>query len=197
MQVVLLERVEKLGDVGEVATVRNGYARNFLIPQYKAVRATAANIAAVEEKKAELVKRNDEKQKTAQSMAKAMKDLSVIIIRQAGESGQLYGSVATRDIAAAIKEAGYSIDKNQVRIPDPIKFLGIYTVGIVLHAEVQIDVTVNVAKTEDEAKAQVIAAKVEAEADALAEKERAEEAAILEAEKVLKASNDGDKDAAA
>ncbi len=154
MQVILLERVENLGQMGDVITVKNGYARNFLLPRKKALRATKANIEQFETQKAQLEAENLKKRSEAESVAKSMKDMEVILIRQAGEIGQLYGSVNARDVANAVKEAGISIDKKQVSLMTPIKTLGLFDVKVDLHAEVSVFVTANVARSEEEAKLQ-------------------------------------------
>lgn len=154
IDVVLLERIEKLGQIGDVVKVRPGYARNYLLPQEKALRATRENIALFETRKAQIIADNLKRKSEAESVSVKMSGLSVTMIRQAGESGQLYGSVSTRDIADAIREAGYSVSKSQIYIATPIKTLGFSTCTVILHPEVSVDVFVNVAKTEEEAKIQ-------------------------------------------
>lgn len=154
MEVILLERVAKLGQMGEVVRVRDGYGRNFLLARGKALRATEANKKRFEEQRAQLEARNLEAKNEAASVAGKLDGLSVVIIRQAGESGVLYGSVSARDIAAAVNESGVSIDKGQVHIASPIKALGLAEVQVVLHPEVSAKVTVNVARSAEEAERQ-------------------------------------------
>ncbi len=154
MQVILLERVENLGQMGDVVTVKNGYARNFLLPRKRALRATKANIKQFEAQKAQLEAENLQKRSEAEAVAKSMEKMEVILIRQAGEIGQLYGSVNARDVANAVKEAGVTIDKKQVSLVAPIKSLGLFDVKVDLHAEVSVLITANVARSEEEAKLQ-------------------------------------------
>ncbi len=162
MQVILLERVEKLGKIGDIVTVKPGFARNYLLPQKKAQPANAEAIKRFEASKARLIEENAKRVSQAESLAKTMANVSVIVIRQAGESGQLFGSVTARDIAANLTEQGYQVDRTQVIIPTPIKNLGISTAKLMLHPEVSLNITINVAKSEDEAKAQMDAAKAAA-----------------------------------
>ncbi len=154
MQVILLERVENLGQMGDVITVKNGYARNFLLPRKKALRATKANIDQFEVQKAQLEAENLKKRSEAESVAQSMENMEVVLIRQAGEIGQLYGSVNARDVANAVKEAGVTIDKKQVSLITPIKTLGLFDVKVDLHAEVSVLITANIARSEEEAKLQ-------------------------------------------
>ncbi len=154
MQVILLERVENLGQMGDVLTVKDGYARNFLLPRKKALRATKANLEQFETQKAQLEAENIQKRSEAEAVAKSMEGLEVILIRQAGEIGQLYGSVNARDVANAVKEAGVTIDRKQVSLLAPIKTLGLFDVKVDLHAEVSVFITANVARSEEEAKLQ-------------------------------------------
>ncbi len=151
MEVILLERVEKLGQMGQVVNVRPGFARNYLLPQKKAMRATKANLSVFEKQKAHLEAVNLERRKDAQEVATKMDGVTVIVIRQAAETGVLYGSVNTRDIADALDAAGYKTDRKQVAIETPIKTLGLFKVRVVLHPEVSISVTVNVARSQEEA----------------------------------------------
>ena len=151
MEVILLERVEKLGQMGQVVKVRPGFARNFLLPQKKALRATKANLAIFEKQKAQLEAVNLERKKEAEEVAKKVDGLTVVVLRQAGESGVLYGSVAARDVAEAVTAAGVTIERRQVSIDEPIKTLGLFKVRIVLHPEVAVFVTVNVARSAEEA----------------------------------------------
>ncbi|AUN29293.1 50S ribosomal protein L9 [Niveispirillum cyanobacteriorum] len=154
MDVILLERVEKLGQLGQVVKVKPGYARNFLLPKKKALRATKENLAYFEGQKAQIEARNLELKKEAEVVAKKVDGVSVIVVRQAAESGVLYGSVTSRDIAEAVTATGTTIARAQVAIADPIKTLGLFKVKVVLHPEVAVSVTVNVARSVDEAAVQ-------------------------------------------
>ena len=151
MQVILLERIGRLGQMGDVVTVKDGFARNFLLPQGKALRATKANRERFEKERAQLEARNLELKSEAGAVADKLQGKSFIIIRQAGDSGQLYGSVTTRDISAAVTEGGFSIERRQVMLDRPIKTLGLHDVRIGLHAEVEPHVSINVARSPDEA----------------------------------------------
>ena len=153
-QVILLERVESLGQMGDVVRVKPGYARNFLLPQKKAMRATKENLAVFEKQRAQLVAQNLARKGDAEAVAEKMANLMVAVIRQAGESGQLYGSVSNRDIADAVTAAGFTVERRQVLLLQPIKALGIHATRVSLHPEVDVEVKVNVAQSEDEAKAQ-------------------------------------------
>lgn len=157
MEVILLERVEKLGQMGEVVRVKDGYARNFLLPRKKALRATAANKAVYEKQKAQLEAQNLAKKGEAEKVAAKMAGLSVALLRQAGDSGQLFGSVSARDIAEAVTAAGFTIGRQQINLSTPIKTIGIYAVSAALHPEVSVEVKVNVARSEAEAEKQVAA----------------------------------------
>ncbi|MBR4106168.1 MAG: 50S ribosomal protein L9 [Alphaproteobacteria bacterium] len=154
MEVILLEHIEKLGKMGDKVNVKNGYARNYLLPQKKALRATEANLAVYEKQKAELEAHNKKLFDEATKLANALNGYSTVLIRQAAETGQLYGSVTIRDIAAAIKEAGHSVERRQIFLDKTIKDLGIYKVKLNLHPEVTQTILVNVARSEDEAKKQ-------------------------------------------
>ncbi len=151
MEVILLEHVEKLGKMGEKVSVKNGYARNYLLPQKKALRATEANMAFYEKQKAELEAHNKKLFEEASKLSDSLKGFSAVLIRQAAETGQLYGSVTIRDIAAAIKEAGFNVERRQVYLEKTIKDLGVYKVTLNLHPEVSQSILVNVARTDDEA----------------------------------------------
>jgi len=155
VKVILLERIEKLGQMGDIVTVKNGYARNFLLPQGKAQRATDATLKEFESRRAQLEARNLELRKEAEDIAGRMSDLKVTVIRQSSDSGQLYGSVNSRDITDAVSEAGFHIERRQVQLNRPIKNLGIHEVSIRLHPEVIVGVGINVARSEDEAAAQL------------------------------------------
>lgn len=154
MEVILLERVEKLGQMGEVVNVKTGFARNYLLPQNKAVRATDDNRKRFEEQRAQLEAGNLERKAEAEKVAKPLDGLMVVLLRQAGESGQLYGSVNARDISEAVTEAGATIRRQQVWLSAPIKALGVHAVAVNLHPEVTIQVNVNVARSLDEAETQ-------------------------------------------
>jgi large subunit ribosomal protein L9 len=154
MEIILLERVEKLGLMGDVVTVKNGFARNFLLPRRKAMRATKANIAAFENQRKDLEARNLERKAEADAVAEQVEGTSVVLIRQAGETGQLYGSVSARDVAEALDTEGLKIDRSQVVLDRPIKALGLHDLRIVLHPEVFQIVQVNVARSTDEAELQ-------------------------------------------
>jgi len=154
MQVILLERIAKLGQMGDEVTVKTGYARNFLLPQGKALRANAANREQFESQRADLEKRNDERKADAESIKGNLDGNTYVLIRSAGQTGQLYGSVSTRDVAAALEENGFKISRNQVNMPTPIKVIGLHELSIILHPEVEANISVNVARSEDEAERQ-------------------------------------------
>lgn len=154
MQVVLLERVEKLGQMGDVVKVKDGFARNFLLPRKKALRATKENITRFEGQRAQLEARNLELRKEAEQLLPKVAGQSFIVLRQAGETGVLYGSVSTRDISDAMTTGGFTTARNQVVLDKPIKTIGLHPIRIVLHPEVSATITVNVARTEEEAKRQ-------------------------------------------
>ena len=154
MQVILLERVEKLGQMGQKVTVKPGYARNYLLPQKKALRATEANIKYFESQRVQLEAHNLKRRTEAEQIAQKMGTLSVTLIRQASEIGQLYGSVRSGDIAEAISTNGYTVEKSQIVLPVPIKTLGVHVAKLKLHPEVEVIVNVQVAKSEEEAHAQ-------------------------------------------
>lgn len=154
VELILLERVEKLGQMGEVVRVKPGYARNFLLPQKKAIRASKTNVARFEEQRAQLVALNIKRRGEAERLAERMGGLSVVIIRQAGDSGSLYGSVTSRDVAEASGVAGLTVDRSQIVLAHPIKTLGLATVSVVLHPEVSMPMTVNVARSVEEAERQ-------------------------------------------
>jgi large subunit ribosomal protein L9 len=151
MNVILLQRVDKLGQMGDVVTVKPGYARNFLLPQGIALRATDENKAVFEAKRAQLEADNLKRREEAEDMAGRMEGLSIPMIRQASDTGQLYGSVTTRDIASGISEAGFTIGSNQVLLDRAIKTLGVHDIRVKLHPEVDLMVKINVAKSEEEA----------------------------------------------
>jgi large subunit ribosomal protein L9 len=154
MQVVLLERVEKLGQMGDVVKVKDGFARNFLLPRKKALRATKENITRFEGQRVQLEARNLELRKEAEQLLPKVAGQSFIVLRQAGETGVLYGSVSTRDISDAMTSGGFTTVRNQVVLDKPIKTIGLHPIRVVLHPEVSATITVNVARTEEEAKRQ-------------------------------------------
>ena len=177
MDVILLERVAKLGHMGEVVTVKDGYARNFLLPQGKALRASDTNKARFEAEKAEREARNIETRKEAEALAETLGGKSFTVIRQAADSGALYGSVSTRDAADAANAAGYNLDRRQVHLSRPIKELGLHEVTVSLHPEVEVTINLNVARSEDEAELQASGKTIQelaAEEEAAAEFEIAE-----------------------
>ncbi len=154
MQVVLLERVEKLGQMGDVVKVKPGFARNFLLPRGKALRATKANIAHFETQRVQLEARNLEAKKEAEAVGAKLEGKVFVILRQAGETGLLYGSVSTRDIAEAATAGGVTVAKGQVVLDKPIKAIGMHAVKVQLHPEVRVSITMNVARNADEAERQ-------------------------------------------
>ncbi len=177
MDVILLERVENLGQMGDVVKVKAGYARNFLLPQKKALRANDDNKQVFEAQRADLEARNLERKKEAEQVAAKIDGASFVIIRQSSEMGVLYGSVSSRDIAEAASEGGFSIERAQVRLDKPLKALGVSPVRVVLHPEVDVKININVARSEDEAERQARGENVLARPEDQAEQEQAEEAA--------------------
>jgi large subunit ribosomal protein L9 len=155
MEVILLERIEKLGQMGDVVSVKPGYARNYLLPQAKALRATEDNSKHFEDQRAQLEAVNLERRSEAEKVGEKLDGLSVILVRQAGESGQLYGSVNARDIAGEVIDAGFTIGRQQVELNHPIKALGLYDVQVTLHPEVSVSIIANIARSEEEARIQV------------------------------------------
>src|SRR5438105_7235260 len=151
VDLILLERVEKLGQMGQLVKVKPGFARNYLLPQKKALRATKENLAYFESQRAQLEANNLQRKSEATDIGGTLEGLSVVIVRQAGESGQLYGSVSARDLAEAVTAAGFTIEKRQVVLERPIKTLGMHPVRIVLHPEVSVMITANVAQSAEEA----------------------------------------------
>jgi large subunit ribosomal protein L9 len=154
IELILLERVEKLGQMGQLVKVRPGYARNYLLPQKKAMRATKDNLAYFETQRAQLEANNLARKADAQQVAEKLEGLSVVLIRQAGESGQLYGSVSSRDIADAVTAAGFTVDRQQIVLDRPIKTIGLHPVRLMLHPEVAVTVTANVAQSAEAAEMQ-------------------------------------------
>lgn len=184
MQVILLERVGRLGQMGDVVKVKPGYARNFLLPRKKALRATKENLAYFETQRKKLEATNLERKQEAEKVAEKMKDFSVTLIRSASEALQLYGSVSARDIAVAATEAGVQIDRHQVNLDKALKALGLYSVDIILHPEVSTPIKVNIARSAEEAEFQakggVLVAETERAQQELQEQLAAQEAAMLE-----------------
>lgn len=187
MKVILTEKITKLGNIGDAVDVKTGYARNYLLPNNKAMRFTKENMALFEAKKAELIARHENAKKAAESKVDAVKNAKLHMIRQAGDTGQLYGSVSSRDIACALKEiAGVSVESAQVLLGSPIKSVGVFDTKIALHPDVIVDVKIYVAQSQDEIDALVAgkkltfgSKKVEEETEEVAEKseEKSEEAA--------------------
>ena len=154
MEVILLERISKLGQMGETVKVRDGYARNYLLPLGKALRANAANKARFESERATLEARNLERKSEAQKVAESLDGKSFIVVRSAGETGQMYGSVAARDIVEILGNEGFTIARNQVELNNPIKAIGLHKVELHLHAEVAVSIELNVARSAEEAERQ-------------------------------------------
>jgi large subunit ribosomal protein L9 len=195
MQVILLERVEKLGQMGDEVKVKDGFGRNYLLPQKKALRATKANREFFHTQKAQLEARNLENKKEAEKIAQKLNGQTFALLRQAGDRGQLYGSVSPRDIADAISAGGVSVSRTQVPLDKAIKNIGLFPVVVVLHPEVRVTVTLNVARTEDEAERQVrgedVLAERTTEEEASAEAKVAAEE-LFEEGAAPKAEDDGD-----
>lgn len=155
MEIILLERIDSLGNMGETVKVRPGFARNYLLPQKKALRATKDNVAYFESQRAALEKLNNEKKKEAEKLSKKLEGIKVALIRHAAEAGQLYGSVSSRDVAEAITaESGVAVARSMVNINQALKTIGLFKVSVALHPEVKVDVTINIARSEEEAKIQ-------------------------------------------
>jgi large subunit ribosomal protein L9 len=163
MQIVLLERIARLGQMGDVVNVKDGYARNYLLPQGKALRANKANLERFEQDRAQLEARNLERKADAEAVDGKLNGESFVVIRQSGDTGQLYGSVTTRDIAELLSQSGFETARNQIVLAEPIKILGLHEVNVILHPEVTSTVIVNVARTEDEAERQAAGEDVTAE----------------------------------
>ncbi len=212
MDVILLERIEKLGQMGDVVRVKSGYARNYLLPQKKALRATKINMEQFEGQRTQLEADNLGRRQEAEAVAGKLEGLTVVLIRQAGESGQLYGSVTARDVAAAVTGAGFTVDRRQVLNEQPIKTLGMHPVRVALHPEVDVTVTANVAQSEEEAEAQQLRANAgedpvapsdafeaaaevfdTADEEAGAETEESEETAESEAPEIPEAAEEAEK----
>ncbi len=177
MQVILLERVAKLGQMGEVVSVKDGYARNFLLPQRKALRASQSNVAAFEAQKAQLEANNLETKTEAEAFAEKLAGQQFIVIRSASDAGSLYGSVTPRDASEVATDGGFTVDRKQVVLTAPIKYLGLHSVSVVLHPEVIVEIELNVARSTEEAELQASGKSIQelaAEAEAEAEFEIAE-----------------------
>jgi large subunit ribosomal protein L9 len=187
MEIILLERIEKLGQMGDVVKVKPGFARNFLLPRKKALRATEENKRQFEGRRGQLETESLKLRSEAEKAAAKMEGLDVVLVRQAGEAGQLYGSVNARDIATAVTKAGFTINRQQVRLDKPIKALGFYGVHVELHPEVAVGVNANVARSEEEAKIQAKTGKavVSSEEEDLRQEEDVARKAAEEAEKVF------------
>ncbi|NQV46181.1 MAG: 50S ribosomal protein L9 [Rhodospirillaceae bacterium] len=192
MEVILLERIEKLGQMGDVVNVKPGYARNFLLPKHKALRANEENRKQFEVQRAQLEAANLEQRGEAEKVAEKMQDLSVILVRQAGEAGQLYGSVSARDISTQVTEAGFTIGRQQVDLANPIKSIGLFDVTVSLHPEVSVTVIVNVARSPDEAKTQARTGKAVSNRDEEDDEAAARAAAIEAAEDVFEKNEDAE-----
>jgi large subunit ribosomal protein L9 len=205
-EIILLERVENLGQMGDVVKVRPGYARNFLLPQKKALRATKSNLAYFEGQRKALETANQKKKDEASAHAGKLNGLKVVVVRQASEAGHLYGSVTTRDIAEAISATGLKVDRSQVVLNQAIKEIGLLPVAIQLHPEVKVNVTLNIARSEEEAKQQeksgkalIVdhnardAAEEQAAAPAEAEAEQTEQAAKPARKKAAKKADDAEE----
>lgn len=187
VDLILLERVDKLGQMGQIVKVKPGYARNYLLPQKKALRATKDNLAYFETQRAQLEANNLTRKSEASDVGTKVEGLTVVVIRQAGESGQLYGSVAARDIAEAVTKAGFTVEKRQIVLDRPIKTLGLHRLRVMLHPEIGVTITANVAQSEDGARMQAAGIdplrerdEEEEQARATAQRERA--AALAEGE---------------
>ncbi len=193
MQVILLERVAKLGQMGDVVDVKPGYARNYLLLQGKALTASKENIANFEAQKAQLEARNLESKKEAEALGERLDGQQFIVIRQASDGGSLYGSVTTRDAAEVATAGGFSVDRKQVVIDNPIKELGLHSVGVVLHPEVEVSIQLNVARSEEEAELQASGKSIQ---ELAAEEEAAAEFEIQELFDDIGAAASDDEDLA-
>ena len=201
MQVILLERIEKLGQMGDVVDVKSGYARNFLLPQKKALRATDSNKARFETQRTQLEAVNLERRTEAEAVGAKLDGLHLTLVRQAGDSGQLYGSVSSRDIAESITTAGFTVSRTQVVLDRPIKAIGLHPIRVALHPEVAVTVTANVARSEEEAEIQerTGVAVIAADEGAIAEEgeEEAPEAEELLEESAVEALHEREAEEAA
>lgn len=198
IEVILMERVERLGQLGQVVKVRPGYARNFLLPQRKAMRATKSNMEVFEKQRAQLEEHNAKMRGDAETMAKELAGVTVMLVRQASESGQLFGSVTARDVAEAATAAGHKIERSLIVIPTPIKAIGLFPVKAKLHPEVTVTITVNIARTEEEGRLQKergAAATAKAQAAAAAAELPPIDTSMFDAPPVAAAEETADADA--
>lgn len=184
MEVILMQRIEKLGQMGDVVSVKPGFARNYLLPQKKAMRATKENMARFETQRAQLEAENLKRREEAERVAKDLDGMTVTLIRQAGESGQLYGSVTSRDVSEAVTAGGVTVSRGQIDLGAVIKMLGLHKVRVRLHPEVIVTVTANVARSDEEAKIQLESGRVMS----VEEMRQAEEAAEAELEAAVEAT---------
>lgn len=199
MQVILMQRIEKLGQMGDIVSVKPGFARNYLLPQKKAMRATKENLSRFESQRSQLEAENLQRRGEAEQVATKLEGMTVTLIRQAGESGQLYGSVNARDIADAVTAKGVTVSRGQVDLAAVIKMLGLHKVRVSLHPEVAVTVTANVARSEDEAQMQIDSGRVVSadelrQAEDAAEAEREALVAAMEADETAESSASGEDD---
>jgi large subunit ribosomal protein L9 len=194
MELILLERVENLGQIGDVVKVRAGYARNYLLPRKKALRANEGNRMLFEQQRTELEARNLERRKEAEAVAKRLDGQAFVVIRQASDAGLLYGSVTTRDIADAASAAGVAIDRGQVRLDKPLKNLGVSPVRVALHPEVSVSISINIARSEEEAQRQARGENVLIEVEEKPAEEDLEAAEFFEEGAHREASEEGEKE---
>ena len=192
MDVILLERIERLGQMGDVVKVKPGYARNFLLPQNKALRATKSNLERFESERTQLEAQNLERRSEAEAVSGKIEGLKVVLIRQAGESGQLYGSVNARDLAEAVTESGVKVSRNQIRMEKVIKVLGLHPVSVRLHPEVIVTIEANVARSEEEAELQAETGHFVSAEEQRAAEDAAVEAVLAEVEAEEVAADDGE-----
>lgn len=192
MDVILLERIERLGQMGDVVKVKPGYARNYLLPQNKALRATKPNMERFESERSHLEAQNLEQRSEAEAVSGKIEGLRVILIRQAGESGQLYGSVNARDLAEAVTESGVKVNRSQIRMAKVIKVLGLHPVLVRLHPEVIVTIEANVARSQEEAELQAQTGRFVSAEDQRAAEDAAVEAALAEVEAEEVAAHDGE-----
>jgi len=190
MEIILLERIEKLGQMGDVVSVKDGYARNFLLPQNKALRSTRANRERFERERIQLEARNLERKQEAEALAEKIDGSAFLIVRQAGEGGQLYGSVSSRDIAEAVSESGTSIERRQVNLTAPIKAIGLQDIRITLHPEVSVTVTLNVARSPEEAERQARGEILTGAQDEFEEPEPLEAEEVFESDQLARAAEE-------
>jgi large subunit ribosomal protein L9 len=203
MEVILLERIAKLGQMGDVVRVRDGFGRNFLLPQGKALRATKENRSRFDEMKSELEARNIERRGEAEQVAAKLNGKSFTVVRQAAETGQLYGSVSSRDIVALLSDNGYKVDRAQIALNAPLKTIGVHPVPVALHPEVESSITITIARSLDEAQRLARGEDVLARREGEDDEQRAAEAAIVAAEEffepgaeALRSRDDDDANAA-